>query len=124
MPIRKYKRAITDDEKRFVMNGLTEAWINAPKNMRLGQLLLNSHPGGDIFYVECYDLLDEVIAFVFNDKLSQYEVYDHADEAVVYRGRQFECEEYIEGARLKLSNNGKLELRKVVSQISQKGAEE
>lgn len=56
-------RAITEDEKRGVINRIYRAWCLVPEQ-RLGQLLSNSRDQRDIFYTEDLDLVASVEALV------------------------------------------------------------
>jgi hypothetical protein len=49
-------RAITDEQKRAVVERLLAAWQRRPE-LRLGQLLVAGTPGYDVFYVEDADLV-------------------------------------------------------------------
>lgn len=44
-------RAVTDEQKRVVMERLLAAWMKMPE-LRLGQLLVAGVTGRDVFYVE------------------------------------------------------------------------
>jgi len=57
-------RALTDQQKRAVVERLLAAWRVVPK-LRLGQLLINSEGlGRDLFYIEDETLAELVEAFV------------------------------------------------------------
>jgi hypothetical protein len=50
------KRATTSEQKREVIEDIFHRWVASP-HLRLGQLLINLHPGIDLFHVEDFDLI-------------------------------------------------------------------
>ncbi len=61
----KFKRAITNEQKREIIERLYNAWIKEP-DLRLGQLLHNELITNEyvsnipLFYVEDYDLVEQL----------------------------------------------------------------
>ena len=51
------KRAVTDEDKKAVLDELYDFWVANPE-MRLGQMLVNGTATVDLFYVEDFTLLD------------------------------------------------------------------
>lgn len=52
-----FKRARTYDEKKEIIERLFKLWLKVPEQ-RLGQLICNYAPSGDLFFPEDYDLMD------------------------------------------------------------------
>ena len=52
----KNKRAVTEDQKKEVINKILLIWLANPE-LRLSQLILNIFDDEDFFYVEDYDLV-------------------------------------------------------------------
>ena len=55
-------RAVTDEQKRLILDRLYIAWCNMPA-LRLGQLIKNVFGDKDFFYVEDDDFIEEVESF-------------------------------------------------------------
>lgn len=53
------KRAITNEEKKIIIDRLYEAWKKEPQ-MRLGQLITVAFKGLDFFYTEDEDFISTI----------------------------------------------------------------
>lgn len=57
------KRAVSDQKKKEIIDGILEIWINNP-SQRLGQLIDNAiYPEKNLFNIEDYDLLSKLKEF-------------------------------------------------------------
>ena len=56
---RTYKRAITLEEKKEIVDRLLALWTRDKEmsDLRLGQMIWNVTQGGDFFYIEDYDFI-------------------------------------------------------------------
>jgi hypothetical protein len=55
-------RATENWQKRDVLEKILDSWLALPE-LRLGQLLQNAIGNAELFYIEDYDLVNDVVSF-------------------------------------------------------------